>query len=238
MKPYRTMPIEECGEPLLPIPKKLFAFFEPHPYVALGAPYNGASPWMLRKGVIAALGKAQGQLERQRPGWKIMFFDAYRPNAVQAFMVEREFVLQAKEAGLDCTKLTASDREELSKKVFRLFGTPSENPATPPPHSTGGALDITLADENGKEADMGSPVDENSDRSYPDYFANATNDAGKRAHANRVFLNDIMSAEGFRRYEAEWWHFCRGDQMWAYMEREKQPGSQTVAIYGRADLLK
>ena len=43
MKAYRTIPIRECGEPLMPIPKGDFAFFDPPPYMAFGASYGDAS---------------------------------------------------------------------------------------------------------------------------------------------------------------------------------------------------
>jgi D-alanyl-D-alanine dipeptidase len=238
MKPYRTIPINDCGEPLVPIPRENFVFFDPPPYMAFGAPYNGASPWMIRSGVLQALLKAQNKLASLRPGWKIMVFDGYRPNAVQAFMVEREFRLQAEAVNLDPTKLSEADQEMLAAKVFRIWGIPSENPATPPPHSTGGAVDITLADASGKEVDMGSIIDENSDRSNPDHFADAKDEAGQQAHANRAFLHDIMKAEGFQRHEVEWWHFSLGDQYWAWNQRQKDPASEAIARYGRADLVK
>jgi D-alanyl-D-alanine dipeptidase len=238
MKPYSSMPLKECGEPMIPIPRNTFAFTEPHPYVALGAPYGGANPWMLRKSVIEALERVQARLHAKHPGWKIMLFDAYRPNAVQAFMVENEYKLLARADGLDYAKLTAANRKNMEERVWRVWGIPSEDPATPPVHSTGGALDITFADAAGKEVDMGSPIDENSNRSNPDHFANAADTAGKRAHANRCLLNELMLAEGFTRHPTEWWHFDRGTQMWAYVKWQKDPASQATAIYGRADLLK
>ena len=237
MKPYRTIPIKECGEPLIPIPKELFSFFDPPPYMALGAPYEGATPWMLRKGILAALKRVQENLTSLRPGWKIMFFDAYRPNQVQAFMVDREFGIQAELAGLHPKKLTDADQEFLEKKVYRLFAMPSEDPNTPPPHSTGAAFDCTLSNEHGIEIDMGSPVDENSDRSYPNYFATSHSPIEKTAHANRIFLNELLSAEGFIRHHAEWWHFSQGDQYWAWTERQNASDIQTIAKYGRANLL-
>ncbi len=164
-----------------------------------------------------------------------MLFDAYRPNAVQAFMVEREFRLQAEAANMDPASLTEENMDMLSKKVFRIWGEPSDNPATPPPHSTGAAVDITLADETGKEVFMGSPIDENSDRSNPDYFLTASDDNGKRAHANRTILYEIMFPEGFERHETEWWHFSMGDQYWTWKHRQKDANSQMTACYGRAD---
>ncbi len=209
-----------------------FALIEPHPYVALGAPYGGASPWMLRRSVAESLQKVQEALQSRKPGWKILLIDAYRPNAVQAFMVEREFAAQAVAAGLNPHALSASDREALGAKVFRAWGIPSDNPATPPPHSTGAVFDCTLIDETGRDVDMGSAVDENSDKLIPDYFAHAVDEAGKQAHAHRVLLNDVMRAQGLIRNPAEWWHFSRGDQLAVWAEQGNNP--QAFAIYGRA----
>ena len=237
MKAYRTIPIHECGEPLVPVPEGLFARFDPAPYAALGADYGAASPWMLRQGVLAALERAQTRLQTERPGWRIMLFDLYRPNNVQTFMVEREFGLKARAAGYDPAALTLDQRAELAEHVFRYWAVPSDDPATPPPHSTGAALDITLADEGGREVDMGSPIDEGAAPAAPDYFAAATDLAGRAAHANRLLLRDVMQAEGFHQHSGEWWHFSRGDQLWAWTERQRAPATDSVARYGRADLV-
>ena len=234
-KPYRSIPIRECGEPMVALTREDFALIEPHPYVALGAPYGGASPWMLRRSVAKSLRLAQKALQSIKPGWKILLTDAYRPNTVQAFMVEREFTAQAVAAGLNPYALSASDREMLGEKVFRAWGIPSDDPATPPPHSTGAVFDCTLIDERGREVYMGSPVDENSDRSMPDYFAHAADEAGKQAHAHRVLLNDVMRAQGLIRNSTEWWHFSRGDQLAVWVEQGNR--SQAFAIYGRATKL-
>lgn len=242
MKPYRTIPINECGEPLVPIPRENFLFFDPPPYLAFGAPYGDESPWMLRAGVLKALREVQQRLVNLRPDWKIMVFDAYRPNAVQKFMVAREFHLIAEAEGLNPHNLSPEQQAKVSAKVFRIWGMPSEDPTTPPPHSTGGAVDITLADQTGAEVHMGSPIDENSDRSNPDYFAEAVDEQGRQAHQNRELLNAIMTASGFVRHHAEWWHFSLGDQYWAWRQRETNPASSAAASmnarYGRADLVK
>lgn len=219
------------------IPKEDFAFFDPPPYMAFGAPYGKASPWMLRESVLKALKNAQKRLQELKPGWKIMLFDAYRPNQVQQFMVDREFGLCALEEGLDPAQLTSEDREKIGKRVFRLWGIPSENPATPPLHSTGGAVDVTFCDVAGREVDMGSPIDENSDRSNPDYYSTAQDEAGQKVHANRELLDACMRAEGFHRNKIEWWHFSFRDQYWAWIERETGRNLEAMATYGRADLL-
>jgi D-alanyl-D-alanine dipeptidase len=242
MKPYHSIPIHDCGEPLKPIPQENFAFFMPHPYVALGAPYGNTSPWMVRSGVLAALTRANEALKTAHPGWKLKIFDAYRPTPVQNFMVEHEFALQAKIAGF-AIPLSPQDREALTTKVFRLWAVPNDDPKTPPPHSTGAAIDLTIADANGTDIDMGSPIDENSDRSNPDHFMSAVEPHLKAAHQNRALLNRVMTGQGFVRHPTEWWHFSCGDQFWALLTRQAltdktQPDSQAVARYGRADLVK
>ena len=85
MKPYQKIPIEECGEPLVPIPVSNFVVELPHPYKKLGAAYGNKSPYYLRKGVIEALLKSQSFLDRRNPGWFLKIFDAYRPVGVQQF---------------------------------------------------------------------------------------------------------------------------------------------------------
>jgi D-alanyl-D-alanine dipeptidase len=238
MKLYRTIAINECGEALVSIPSGLFAQFDPPPYIALGADYGNESPWMLRVGVVNALLAAQRRLQVKHPGWKIMLFDAYRPRSVQTYMVEREFGIKAKKAGHDPQNLTPEQRKQLSEKVFKYWAIPSDDPKNPPPHTTGAALDLTLADEKGREIDMGSPIDEGTPPAAPDYFAKATDTASQQAHANRILLRTIMEAETFHQHPEEWWHFSRGDQLWAWVERQTRANPTATAFYGRADLLK
>lgn len=237
MKTYQSVPIAECHEPQVAIPDQPFAFTQPHAYVALGAPYGGASPWMLRQGVLDALLTAQEALNAMQAGWRLKLFDAYRPVAVQAYMVWREFRIQAERAGHslaaydDPAELEKHDPDlyvVLAAKVFEFWGIPSDDPRTPPPHSTGAAIDLTLQDALGREAPMGCPIDETTARAYPDYYAAATAPELRAYDENRRLLNTVMSAAGFSRHANEWWHFSMGDQMWAWASRAPQ------ARYGRA----
>ncbi len=81
---------------------------------------------------------------------------------------------------------------------------------TPPPHSTGAAVDVTLVDDNKRVVDMGSPIDEMSERSLPDYFANNSVEA-QQYHAHRQLLHNVMLKAGFQRNPREWWHFSLGE---------------------------
>lgn len=236
MRPWLAIPIEECGAPLVALPEEAFAFTVPHPYMAVGALYGDASPWMLRQGVLAALHDAQAALAARRPGWRLKLFDAYRPVTVQSFMVWQEFQKQAQLADVslagyaDPQTLCAGDPElhdRLAATVYEFWALPSDDPATPPSHSTGAAIDLTLQDDAGREVDMGCPIDETTERAYPDHYARATQPSQQACHAHRVLLNEVMAAAGFCRHPNEWWHFSHGDQMWAWM-------NATTARYGRA----
>ncbi len=232
-KPYHAVPIVECGESLISLSCGVFVFADPHPYVKIGAPYGKISPWMLRKSVAEALLVAHQRLQTIKKGWKIKLVDAYRPNSVQAFMVARAIILEAEAMGLNPHALCNEEREKVHAAVFRFWGLPSDDPRTPPPHSTGAAFDCTLVDESGNEIDMGGPVDELTDRAAPDFFASATDESGRNAHANRTLLRDILAAEGFVRHPGEWWHFSRDDQLAVWNSRRHDPAA--YAKYGRVD---
>lgn len=232
MKPYQTIPIQECHEPLVPIPLERFAVESPHPYLKLGADYTGKSPYYLRQGVLNALIEAQNNLQQNQQGWRISIFDAYRPIAVQQFMVDYTFQSLISARKLNLAELSTQQQETLWQEVYQFWAVPSDNPATPPPHSTGAAIDVTLVDAEGKIVEMGSPIDEISPRSQPQYYANASTPAEKRYHQNRQILNAAMNSGAFCRHPQEWWHFSLGDQIWALQYNQKYPAKPIAARYG------
>jgi zinc D-Ala-D-Ala dipeptidase len=226
MKPYQKIPIVECGEPLVSIPLEQFAVESPHPYEKLGAPYGNTSPYHLRESVIAALIAAQTKLQQRRPNW---IFDAYRPIAVQQFMVDHTFAQVIQAEKLNPETLSDDQRDAIWQEVYKLWAVPSLNPMTPPPHSTGAAVDLTLVDATGQTVDMGSAIDELSPRSHPDYYANQPE---KPYHEHRQLLRDVMYSAGFCRHPNEWWHFSLGDQMWAWLCYQDNPATSVTARYG------
>ncbi|MEN9215772.1 MAG: M15 family metallopeptidase [Gloeomargarita sp. HHBFW_bins_162] len=217
LKPYRYYPIQECGEPLVAIPEGQILLTSPHPYAQLGAPYQQYSPFSLRQTVVHKLLQAQDYLQQSKPGWRLSIFDGYRPNSVQVFMVHHtyhELVNQQPD----------NPPEELLAKVYQIWAVPSDDPATPPPHSTGAAVDLTLVDDRGQTVDMGSPIDELSPRSLPDYYPPTS-----EFTARRCVLNQVMVQAGFVRHPEEWWHFSWGDQLWAWLT------GAPAAYYGRVE---
>lgn len=232
MKPYQQVQIIECGEALVPIPVQVFAVELPHPYQQLGATYEGRSPYHLRQSVLESLIQAQNHLQIKHPGWRIQIFDAYRPVAVQQFMVDYTFAEVVKAHGLILAELSELQSQAIWEQVYQIWAVPSCDPRTPPPHSTGGAVDITLVDDAGKPVNMGSAIDELSARSHPDYFAHSTNAVERQYHAHRQLLEDIMNYAGFMRHPGEWWHFSSGDQMWAWLTNQQNRDLPVVARYG------
>jgi D-alanyl-D-alanine dipeptidase len=68
-------------------------------------------------------------------------------------------------------------------------------------HNRAVAIDLTI-EKNGMQLDMGSPFDAFDDRSEH----NSTK-VSEAARANRAMLRELMIGNGFRPYDAEWWHF-------------------------------
>ena len=74
-------------------------------------------------------------------------------------------------------------------------------------HNRGAAVDLTLYDlRTGRPVEMPGGYDEFSNRSYPHYPGGTSL---QRWH--RALLRQVMEAEGFTVYEAEWWHFDFND---------------------------
>jgi len=233
-RPWTAIPIRDAGEPLEPLPDALWRL-EPHPYAALGAPYgDSGSPFRLRSGVIRRLLQAQELLRREQPAWRLAIFDAWRPLTVQAFMVEHSIASTCRERGLD-PALAGAARDGVVAEVGRFWAPPNPDPGAPPPHSTGAAVDLTLATGAGEPLEMGSAIDAIGAVSEPDHFlheaARCTDlrqqDICRRWHARRTLLRRVMEQAGFAQHPNEWWHFSWGDQLWAWRR------GRSTARYGR-----
>ncbi len=76
-------------------------------------------------------------------------------------------------------------------------------------HFTGGAVDLTIVDERGKELDMGTDFDDITEKAALNYFEKKKplKPLEKIAKKNRRLLAKVMKKVGFRPYLAEWWHW-------------------------------
>jgi D-alanyl-D-alanine dipeptidase len=234
-RPYYAMAIVECHEPLVPIASDRVYLASPHPYQQVGAPYGDKSPFYLRQSVLQRFYQAQQYLQQRYPGWQLYVFDAFRPIAVQAYMVKLAFQEAALARNLDLSTLSESQLQELAEVVYQFWAPPSADPTTPPPHSTGAAIDVTLVDATGQLVNMGSPIDELSPRSHPHHFAESDDPVLQQCHQYRQLLFNCMTSNGFARHPSEWWHFSYGDQLWAWQTNQMTESAEAIACYGRAD---
>ncbi|BDA40210.1 M15 family metallopeptidase [Candidatus Atelocyanobacterium thalassae] len=227
MKNYSNVLIQDCKDDLVPIPLEYFSVQNPHPYKKLGATYKNKSPYYLRSRVLEALQNVQNCLQTEYGGWKLHIFDAYRPIEVQQFMVDYTFSYLIKEKKLTLRELSILEKKKILNQVYKIWAIPSEDYTSPPPHSTGAAIDLTLVDCKGNLLDMGCEIDDLSEKSQPFYYSQSNNSEAKAYNRRRGILNKVMSNYGFLRHPNEWWHFSQGDQMWAWQSNKK------VAYYGR-----
>mgnify|MGYP003872389327 FL=1 len=226
MRPWSLIPIAECGEPMQELPPALLRM-EPHPYMALGAPYGASgTPFQLRLGVVQRLLDAQQQLIEHDPSLRLSIFDAWRPIAVQAFMVDHSIAELCRERGVEVRSGDAFD--QVVADVGRFWAAPSRDPMTPPPHSTGAAVDLTLSSSDGTPLAMGGEIDAIGAVSEPQHYAGREDSNARRWHQRRQLLAEVMGAAGFAQHPNEWWHYSFGDQLWAWRR------GAAVAIYAEA----
>ncbi len=142
----------------------------------------------LRREAAAGLEAAADWLAHQRPGWRLLLLDALRPQRVQ---------------------------EAIWNDVV---GTPMEHYFAHPQrgsiHSFGMAVDVTLQDPQGHEADMGSAFDQMAPASHPALHAELLQSGVLTTAqvAERDCLRLAMEQGGFRGISNEWWHFDQGDR--------------------------
>ena len=233
LRPWNHIKINECNEPLISIPKSIFRL-TPHPYMSLGAPYlSGADPWVLRRSVLKRLIRAQQNLSEINPQLQLALFDAWRPISVQEFMFNYTIQETCKSKGIDINDCSVNvGLNDVIEEVGRFWAKPSSDPLTPPPHSTGAAIDLTLADMTSKPLDLGGEIDFIGPESSPDFYKK---DSFKMTYSKyqvfqdrRSLLFSVMEQAGFVQHPNEWWHFSYGDQLWSWLTKKSN------AIYGAA----
>ena len=226
MKIWNKIPIKENGDKLIAIPSYL-NFFNPHPYSHLGAPYKDkTSIWKLREEVVNRLVKVNDYLISKN-SFYLLIYDSWRPLEVQEFMFKRAFLLECGKLDINASIKNMKSYPSILKKVEKFWAYPSFDASCPPPHSTGGALDVCLSDKYGNIVEMGSNVDQMDESSIPDFYENKVNEEAIIWNSRRNLLKEIMTKFGFAQHPNEWWHFSYGDQLWAWKNKKAN------ALYGK-----
>lgn len=156
----------------------------------------------VRENVAKRLAIAQSYLPK---GYKLMLRCGYRPFSLQKkryyWMYNR---LKKQHPDWAPSKL----RNETSKCVAP--------PDIVPPHSTGGAVDISIIGPDNKQLDMGERLGYFTEKTYTD-----SSKISSTAKKNRKLLIKVMTKAGFVNYPTEWWHWSFGDRYWAGVLKKK-----------------
>ena len=227
LKIWNKIPIQENNDKLIAIPC-CFKFISPHPYYALGAPYKGKNEiWKLREEVVKRLIQVNEYLKSRNNSFNLLIYDGWRPIEVQEFMFNRAFILECERLNIDASVGDMKLYPFIQKQVEKFWAYPSFDESCPPPHSTGGALDVTLVDKCGNIVDMGSSIDQMDEKSKHEYFADIENEEAIIFCNRRNLLKEIMLEFDFVQHPNEWWHFSYGDQLWAWKNK------RASALYGK-----
>lgn len=212
----RALPIADNGEALVPAslaPDRILA--RPR-YHLEGLP--GALPeCFVREGVWSRLLIAADALPQ---GYRLVLFDTWRPVGLQRWLFERFVDECERHGGAD----GAANAESFVSRPM------ADSQASPPYHLTGGAVDLSIADPDGRLLDMGTDFDTMTDASHTRAYEAARPGDSRRLQVrdNRRLLYHAMIDAGFVNLPSEWWHYDYGDQLWAWMHGEAH------AVYGAA----
>lgn len=206
---WEQMPIIECGERLVSLNN-------------IDARIKCESEFVARESVATKLMLASTYL----PSDCVLYIrDAHRTIAMQKELFDEYYNKLASEH-------PNATESELIKLTNDYVIIPTANPLAPPPHSTGGAIDLTIHC-NGEKIEMGSvsgkyvPQDETA--YYEMQLArNNITLFGVQSLINRRILYNAMIFAGFTNNPNEWWHFDYGNQFWAKIKG-------TTAVYGMID---
>lgn len=154
---------------------------------------------LVRESIARKLAMVSRRLQKNNPELILKIIDGYRPIRLQKRLFRSIYSDML-------NKNKNLSEQELYLEVTKFIADPKNNP----PHSTGGAVDVTIVHKkNGRELNMGNKINSISFKSQT--FATIEHKAKK----NRKLLFDLMTDAGFVNVPTEWWHYSYGDQYWA-----------------------
>lgn len=194
MSALRHIPIRECGEPLV-------EFLGLSDRLVQDAPR-----FAYRRVAYARARVAEGlriAAEALPPGFLLGVIEGWRSPHIQ-----RRMHLTTRQRLMEMHPDWSPYR---LARVANQFTAPMDR-RVPPPHTTGGAVDVTLLDLEGRMVDVHSPYER---RDRAGFFFDAP-DLSPEARRHRAILAEAMRAGGLTNYPSEYWHWSYGDQGWAY----------------------
>ncbi len=186
---------DECGEPLVDLRGSGGLRLDPRQ-----ADEDGSYAH-LRSGALRRLVRAQRMLPA---GVRFLVVEGYRPPDLQRRYFEQ---YAATMRGVHPDAAPERIRELASAYI---------SPPEVAPHVSGGAVDLTLCDRDGRELPLGTEVNATPEESAGACRTEAPGIAAE-ARANRALMARALTSSGFVNYPTEWWHWSYGDRYWALL---------------------
>jgi D-alanyl-D-alanine dipeptidase len=199
------IPTEDNGEPLVDI----FVVCPALKWAAQSPRWDFPRSGLARQSVAEMLRRAQEYLPS---GLHLQIVGAFRPFEIQKLMYET--------ARAELREQHPHWSEEFLTQYLNVFSAPPIWD-TPPPHTTGGAVDLSIIDDNGERLDMISPF-EMGWASAPTLLEGLSDTARR----NRDLLSRVLTRAGLTNFPGEWWHWSYGEPGWALR------GGRPSALYG------
>ncbi|MET8452009.1 M15 family metallopeptidase [Streptomyces sp. NPDC005209] len=189
-----AVPVQECGERLVDVRRDGRLLVDERKWQDSGGAFAH-----LREGVLGRLFKAQELLPE---AMRLLFVEGYRPPSLQRRYFD-EYAAQLR-----------SDHPNWPAEQVRSAASRYVSPPEIAPHSAGAAVDLTLADDEGRELDLGTRMNATPEESAGACYTQADNISGE-ARSHRNLLSAALTAAGLVNYPTEWWHWSYGDRYWA-----------------------
>ncbi|MFJ7736333.1 M15 family metallopeptidase [Lysinibacillus sp. NPDC097287] len=192
---------------------------EDHPRIFIQSFYylqhipNSLKSLYLREGAYERLKHAVLLLPEN---YSLILYDGFRPIQVQQYL----FTHFAKRIKLQYPYFT---EQEVLNETHKYVAFPNKGQEFNTPHLTGGAIDLTLGDLNGRALNLGTAFDEISEKSETRYFEQHPQE-NTEACIHRRLLYNCMTMVGFSNYSEEWWHFDFNNISWARREDSQVAG--------------
>jgi D-alanyl-D-alanine dipeptidase len=203
-----AVPVKECGERLVDVSGALLVDDRKN------KDSEGGAELHLRQGVLDRLLEAEALLP---DGLRLLFVEGYRPPVLQRRYFEGY--------GAELRAANPHWGTERIRSAASRYVSPPEIA----PHTAGAAVDLTLADADGRELDLGTPMNANPEQSDGACYTDADNITAE-ARVHRAVLGKALGAAGLVNYPTEWWHWSYGDRYWALTT------GAPAALYGPKDL--